>query len=171
MRLRRLYGMTLELTGSLFGIAVGAIAVLMTLDIVLRALNIGALPWLVELTEYVLYAGTFLAAPWALRHGAHVRIDVLVVALGRRARATIGVAMDVLGCAVSVTFIWFGVIAVWEAWRDHSMQYSSWATPEWILLAPVPLAAAMLTVEFARRALRLTDAPDGDGDPALRASL
>ncbi|HWA38219.1 MAG TPA: TRAP transporter small permease subunit [Burkholderiales bacterium] len=168
--LRSLHARVLELSGTLAGLAYGAIAALMCVDIAVRSLGVGTLAWLTELTEYLLYAATFLAAAWALRHAAHVRVDILLVKLGpRRARALEG-ATDAVGLAISVVFLGFGAAAVLEAWRSGATQYKTWAAPEWLLLLPLPIAGLMLGVEFV---LRLRRAPEAvqDVDPAKRASL
>jgi TRAP-type C4-dicarboxylate transport system permease small subunit len=136
----------------------------MTLDIGLRAARLGALPWLLEATEYMLYGGTFLAAPWVLRKGAHVRIDLLVTALPRRASVAMEIGADVVGLFVSAALLWFGTAAAFEAWRENSMQFKTWAVPEWILLAPIPIAALLLGIEFALRAARVRGVHT---DPAL----
>lgn len=168
--LRSLHGGVLELSGTFAGLAYGAIAALMCIDIAVRSLGLGSLAWLTELTEYLLYAATFLAAAWALRHGAHVRVDVLVASLpAPRARALEG-ATNAVGLAVSAVLLGFGAAAVLEAWRAGAVQYKAWATPEWLLLLPLPLAGLMLAVEFALRLRRVPEAVQ-DIDPAKRASL
>ena len=74
------------------GVSLGLIALTVTLDVGLRNLGWGNLPWLIEVAEYTLFVSTFLAAPWVLSLGAHVRVDVLVSALPRDA----AVAVDFL---------------------------------------------------------------------------
>lgn len=169
-RLRALHAALLQATGTLAGLAYGAIALLMTLDIAIRSLNLGALGWLTELTEYVLYAATFLAAAWALREAAHVRVDILPVVLGERYSRPINQAMNVMGLAVSAVFLWFGTAAVWEAWKAGATQYRNWATPEWLLLLPLPLAGLLLVIEFVLRLLNLPETVQ-DVDPANRVAL
>lgn len=169
MTLRGLHGRVLELSGTLAGFAYGAIAALMTVDIAVRSLGIGTLGWLTELTEYLLYASTFLAAAWVLRQGAHVRVDILLVHLGPRGR-TLDRATDVVGLAVALVLLGFGAAAVLEAWRAGAVQYRNWATPEWLLLLPLPVAGLLLGIEFI---LRLRGMPEAvqDVHPANRASL
>ena len=157
-RLFALHSAILSGLATLVAVAYGLVALLMTLDIALRAARVGALPWLLEATEYVLYGGTFLAAPWVLRKGAHVRVDLLVAGLPRRWSTGVEVAADALGFFVSAAFLWFGTAAALEAWRENSMQFKTWAVPEWILLAPIPLAACLLMIEFALRATRVRGA-------------
>ena len=168
--LRALHARLLDFSGSLAGLAYGAIAALMTADIALRGLGLGTLGWLTELTEYLLYAATFLAAAWALRQGAHVRVDILLVQLGPRRARLLEQAMDVIGLAVALVLLGFGAAAVLEAWRAGAVQYRNWATPEWLLLLPLPLCGLMLAVEFVLRLRRVPEATR-DVAPANRASL
>jgi hypothetical protein len=44
----------------------GILTLLVCVDIVFRRFGIASMPWLVEVIEYVMYGGTFLAAPWIL---------------------------------------------------------------------------------------------------------
>ena len=122
-KLFALHAAILSGLATLVAVAYGLVALLMTLDIALRAARLGALPWLLEATEYVLYGGTFLAAPWVLRKGAHVRVDLLVAGLPRQWSTAVEIAADALGFFVSATFVWFGAAAVLEAWRENSMQF------------------------------------------------
>ena len=54
-----------------------AMVLIVTADIVLRNLTRGGISWANEVTEYALYLITLLAAPWLLRRGQHVRLDIL----------------------------------------------------------------------------------------------
>ncbi|MGI9464428.1 MAG: TRAP transporter small permease subunit, partial [Aestuariivirgaceae bacterium] len=71
----RAYGVAVVGLGYLAGFALAALALLITTDVVIRNLGIGNFPWLLEVSEYVLFISTFLAAPWVLRENAHVSVD------------------------------------------------------------------------------------------------
>src|SRR5271156_6264285 len=43
--------------------------------------SLHGLPWADEISEYMLYLMTMLAAPWLLRQGRHIRVDILLRAL------------------------------------------------------------------------------------------
>ncbi|MGE0735354.1 MAG: TRAP transporter small permease [Alphaproteobacteria bacterium] len=161
----------LDQVGSLVGIAYGAVAVLMTLDIAIRGLNLGALPWLIELTEYILYGGTFLAAPWALRLGAHVRVDLLLSSVRKSTALTLERIVDCIGLLVSAVFLYFGSVAVIDAWRENLTQFKTWSTPEWILLLPIPFAALLMVIEFILRIGRVPGTISTDYDPTKKASI
>ena len=155
----------------LVGVVYGLIALFMTVDIGIRAANLGALAWLTELTEYLMYAGTFLAAAWTLRKGAHVRVDVLLMLLPRRAAAGLEIAMDALGFAIATVFLWYGSIALADAWRNHNVQYKTWAVPEWLLLAAMPTAAVLLMIEFILRMRRAPGVLPDTTDPASKGGI
>lgn len=167
--LLRLHGRVLDASGTAVGLAYGGIAVLMTVDIAMRSLGLGSLGWLVELTEYILYGGTFIAAAWTLREGAHVRIDLLPAALRPAAARTLDAACDAFGALVCAVIGWYGAVAVAQAWQAGSVQYKNWSVPEWLLLAPIPFAALLLTVEFTLRALGVVGKAAGAREPAAGA--
>jgi TRAP-type C4-dicarboxylate transport system permease small subunit len=95
---------TLDATGAAFGLVTGALIVLMAVEIAIRFFGIGSLSWLIEIAEYTLCGGTFLAAPWVLRCGGHVRIDILVTALPRRIGKRLEQFCDLLGCGISFPY-------------------------------------------------------------------
>ena len=85
-----------------------AMVALVTADIVLRnTLRIG-FPWANEVTEYALYLTTLLTAPWLLRRGQHVRIDMVLVLVPPRVAWLMEAAADMLGLAASLVLVWYG---------------------------------------------------------------
>jgi len=142
-----------------------------TLDAAGAAFGIGSLPWLIEVAEYVLCGGTFLAAPWVLRQGAHVRIDIVLTALPRRVSRRLEQFVDLVGCGISGVLFYYGCVVVAQAWRANGILYKSWWTPEWIVLLPVPVACLLLSAEFVLRFLRVKGVVSDAIDPTKRASI
>lgn len=140
---------------TLFGLLLGAIIGLICLDVALRNLGLGSLPWLLELTEYLMYAGTFLTAPWVLRQGSHVRVDMLLVAVPRRVAIRIEQAVDLCGLMISLVLLYYGSAVVADAWRNDMVQYKTWYVPEWLLYLAIPTGAVLLAAEFTLRILRV----------------
>jgi TRAP-type C4-dicarboxylate transport system permease small subunit len=140
---------------SLFGVVLGLIVALICLDVALRNLALGSLPWLIELSEYLMYAGTFLAAPWVLRQGNHVRVDMLLVALPRRLAIRLEQFVDLVGLAISLVLLYYGSAVVADAWRSNMVAYKTWYVPEWLLYLAIPTGALLLAIEFVLRFLRV----------------
>lgn len=153
--------------GYLVAASICAMAVLITVDVGLRAFRIGNLPWLNEVSEYALYVGTFLAAPWALRLGAHVRIDIVVDSLPDRASQRLEQFVDLLGGGVTAVLFYFGCVGTLQAYEFGHMQFKTITLPNWPLLSVFAFAMLLLTVEFAlrfARASRRDAARDEDRD-------
>lgn len=140
---------------SLFGVILGLIVALICLDVALRNLALGSLPWLMELSEYLMYAGTFLAAPFVLRQGNHVRVDMLLVALPKRLAIRLEQFVDLVGLAISLVLLYYGSAVVTDAWRSNMVAYKTWYVPEWLLYLAIPTGALLLAVEFVLRFLRV----------------
>jgi len=136
-----------------------AMVALVTADIVLRnTLGIG-FAWSNEVTEYALYLITLLTAPWLLRRGQHVRIDMALVLVPPRLAWTMEAAADILGLAASLVLIWYGTVMTLQSARLSSLTIKNLVFPEWWLLWPLPVCFALLAVEFAFRFQRLMAGP------------
>lgn len=145
----------LSFFSALFALAIGSIIVLICLDVALRDLGLGSLPWLIELSEYLMYAGTFLAAPWVLRQGSHVRVDMLFVALPKRLAIRLEQFVDFCGFGISLVLFYYGSAVVTDAWRSNMIAYKTWYVPEWLLFLAIPIGALLLAIEFVLRFMRI----------------
>jgi TRAP-type C4-dicarboxylate transport system permease small subunit len=167
----RLFERVLEFFCTIFALALGALILLMCIDIAIRNFRIGSLPWLIELTEYAMYAGTFLAAPWVLRLGAHVRVDALLSSLPKRHAVRMERLVDLVGLGVSLVLVYFGALSVVDAWAGDLVARKTWNFDEWLLLLPIPVSGTLLAVEFVLRIARVRGVVSDDYDPAKRASI
>jgi TRAP-type C4-dicarboxylate transport system permease small subunit len=150
----RAYGTLLKACAAAAALLLGATALAVTLDVVARNLGFGTLPWILEVSEYVLPLATFLVAPWLLHRNEHVRLDVVLhVARGRVGRLLEGTS-NVLGLAICAVLVLYGVRTILNSAQQGAMVLKSVVFPEWWLYAPVPLCFALLSVEFARRLAR-----------------
>src|SRR5688572_22944780 len=105
----RLYRLVFAACGALAAISILAMALIIAADVLLRLTGIGALGFALEAVEYCIFVSAFVAAPWVLRHGAHVAVDFLVRALPARiARAAEAIA-DLIGLAVTLVVFVFAV--------------------------------------------------------------
>ena len=150
----RLYRHVLQALARVAGVLLGVMALAVTLDVVARNLRLGNTGWVVELTEYSLPVATLLVAPWLLHRNEHVRLDVFVVALPRRAALALERLADAIGIVICAVFIWYGVKLIFDSARLGSMVVKTLAIPEWWQYALMPVAFGLLAVEFARRLLR-----------------
>jgi TRAP-type C4-dicarboxylate transport system permease small subunit len=141
-----LYDRVLQGLAACAAVLLGASALAITLDVVGRNVGLGALPWILEVSEYVLPLATFLVAPWLLRRNEHVRLDVLL-----RAWPWLNHLTNVVGLAVCAVLVLYGVRTILNSAQQGAMVFKSVVFPEWWLYLPVPLCFGLLTVEFLRR--------------------
>lgn len=138
-----------------FGIAaallIGAVAVGITIDVVLRNLKFGTFSWMLEACEYAIFVATFLGAPWVLRLAAHVRVDVFVQSAPPRLARALGVFAELVGIATSATILYYAIAVARGSIRDEARIIKMFIIPEWWVFAVVAFSSLMLTIEFARR--------------------
>jgi TRAP-type C4-dicarboxylate transport system permease small subunit len=153
MPVRSAYHLLMQACGVLAAFVIGAVAVLVTGDVVARNVGLSSFPWVVEVSEYSLPLATFLAAPWLLYRNEHVRLDMLLGAVPRSAARLLDALAELIGIAVSLVFVWYGVRVIADSRALGSMVFKTLVFPEWWLFVPVPVCFALLAVEFVRRML------------------
>lgn len=132
---------------------------LITANVTVRALGWGVIAWTDEVSEYAVYAVTVLSAPWLLRRGQHVRVDITVRAVPPAAGWALELIADAIGLAISLVLAWYAAVAVLASARTGSITIKMLVFPEWWVLAPLPLCFVLLAVEFWLRLRRLAGGP------------
>lgn len=150
----RLYDRVLDAFGVLTGVIAAFLAFGISADVALRYLRWGEIEWMLEASEYALFYLTFVGAPWALREGAHVRVDVLLSQISPKAVRRFEIAADILGLTAAAVLLIWGVKVVVASHAANSMVSKVMVFREWWMLAIIPVSAALLCVEFVRRMMR-----------------
>jgi TRAP-type C4-dicarboxylate transport system permease small subunit len=163
----------------LAGLALAGCAILFAMmlvivgDVTLRNLAIPGLPrglaWSNEVSELMLYLLTMCVAPWLLRQGQHIRVDIVLQALPKRVAWVLEWVGDTLGLACCLFMAWYGAIAAWASYTGGSLSIKTLVTPEWWSLAPLPVVFALLAVEMVFRMGRLHAAERGPRQDAVSA--
>jgi TRAP-type transport system small permease protein len=168
--LSRWYGRLLD---GMLAVA-GALLLVMTLmigaDVFLRNIGAGGVPPSNELSEDCLFLITLLAAPGLLRQGQHIRVDIVLRALPLRIGWLMEWAGDLIGLACCLVFLWYGVSVTAASFIDGALSIKTLVLPEWWLLAPMPVAFALLAIEFVFRMHRLALAERRPREDAVSAS-
>jgi TRAP-type C4-dicarboxylate transport system permease small subunit len=132
-----------------------AMVILVTADIALRNLTRTGFPWSNEVSEYALYLITLMTAPWLLRRGQHIRVDLMLTMVPPRIAWIMEIASDIMGIVVCLLLARSGVIMTYQSWQLGSITIKNLIFPEWWLLAPLPVAFVLLAIEFVFRLHRL----------------
>jgi len=154
-RLSILFGRLLNALAIVAALTLLAMVVLVSADIVLRNLTRAGFPFANEVSEYALYVITLLTAPWLLRRGQHVRIDLVLTLVPPRAAWLMEAVADILGFAVCLVMMCYGIKIAVESAVLGSITIKNLVFPEWWLLWPLPVCFALLAIEFVFRFDRL----------------
>jgi TRAP-type C4-dicarboxylate transport system permease small subunit len=127
-------------------------------------------PWANEVTEYSLYFITMLTAPWLLRQGLHIRVDVLLRVIPRRLAWYSEWLVDTIALVCCIVIAYYGFKAVLSSHAIGGMVVKVLSVPEWWLLAPLPVAFALLAVEVLFRMQRLRAGERGPRTDAVTAA-
>jgi TRAP-type transport system small permease protein len=166
----RWYGRLLDGMLTVAGVLLLVMTLMIGADVLLRNIGAGGVPPSNELSEDCLYLITLLAAPGLLRHGQHIRVDIVLRALPLRIGWLLEWAGDIIGLACCLVFVWYGVSVAATSFIDGALSIKTLVLPEWWLLAPMPAAFALLAVEFAFRMHRLALAEQRPREDAVSAS-
>jgi len=169
-RLSRVYGRLLEVLMLAGCLLLLAMTVLIGADVVGRNAGLGGIPWSGEISEDILYLLTLLSAPWLLRQGKHIRVDILLRALPPRIGWLLEWAGDLLGLACSLYFVWYGWRVLTASYQAGAISIKTLVTPEWWLLVPLPVAFLLFAAEFIFRMHRLSRGERAPRTDAVSAS-
>jgi len=170
LMLSRWYGRVLE---AMLGMACGLLLIMTLMigaDVLLRNLGLGGIPPSNELSEDCLYLVTLLAAPGLLRQGQHIRIDIVLRALPFRLGWLLEWLGDALGLACCLFFVWYGARVALASFANGALSIKTLVMPEWWLMAPMPIAFALVAVEFVFRMHRLAMGAQRPREDAVSAS-
>ena len=138
-----------------------AMMLVIVADVALRNQAIKGLPvglaWSTEISELMLYLITMSVAPWLLRQGQHIRVDIMLQAMPPRTAWRLEWVGDLLGFACCLVIAWFGSQAAWSSYASGAVNIKTLVTPEWWALAPLPLPLVfvLLAIEMIFRMIRL----------------
>ncbi len=155
----RAYGRVLEALALAGCALILAMTLMICADVFLRNVRVVpglvGLEWSNEVSEGMLYLVTLLTAPWLLRRGQHIRVDIVLRAVPRAVGWAFEWIVDLLGLACCAVITYYGARAALASYQAGSLSIKTLITPEWWLLSVLPVAFLALTVEMVFRMRRL----------------
>ena len=168
--LSRGYEIVLEGLVLLAALLVLAMTLMIGGDVLLRNLGARGIAWSNEVAEYILYLVTLLSAPWLLRRGQHIRVDILLRALPRRVAYAMEWVADFGGLVCALYFVCYGWRVAGASYGANAISLKTLVLPEWWMLAAMPAAFLLVAIEFVFRMQRLAGAEIGPREEAVSAS-
>jgi TRAP-type C4-dicarboxylate transport system permease small subunit len=143
-----------KLAGVVAALCLIAILVLIVMQMVARwtgMVFVGA----TEYAGYAMAASSFLAFAYALNHGSHIRVSLLLNAVPEPVRRWIDVWCFAIGTAVMWYFVWYGQRFVYWSWKFGDVSQGQDATPLWIPQTVMLVGAFILAVALTDHLVHL----------------
>jgi TRAP-type C4-dicarboxylate transport system permease small subunit len=133
--LSRWFGALLDALMLLAAVLVLIMTLMIGADVILRNAGAGGVSWSNEVSEYILYLVTLLSAPWLLRRGQHIRVDIVLRAVPKRIAYAMEWIADVLGLACALYFVWYGWRVMAASYAAGAISMKTLVLPEWWIAA------------------------------------
>ncbi|MEX2199672.1 MAG: TRAP transporter small permease subunit [Burkholderiales bacterium] len=124
------------------------IVALMSVNVVLRYFfSVGSV-WAQELEWHLLVPLILFGSSYALRHGEHVRVDIVYGRFSPRTKVFVDLASSALVIAISALFIWFSLHYVQQAYViDEGSPDPGGLAHRYLLKALLPVGFALLLAQ------------------------
>lgn len=106
------------------------------------------LPAYADFAGYLLVAATFLAMPYAIRSGAHIRVTLAIQRLAKAPRRVVELWCTGLGAVMAGYAAWFAAKLVHESYIFNDVAFGLIAVPLWIPQLPIPIGMALMALAF-----------------------
>jgi TRAP-type C4-dicarboxylate transport system permease small subunit len=110
-----------------------------------------SISWALEVTEYLLVFITFLGTPLLLKEEKHVRFDLFIGAVKKKLRAWLEMMNSLIGCIACAAISYFSFVTMLNLHARGIKTETLLEIPRAFLIAVVPVAFAMLSIQFFRR--------------------
>ncbi|MGN6829597.1 TRAP transporter small permease [Paucibacter sp. M5-1] len=154
-------------SGAASAVALAAIGLVIAAQIVARLLG-HQIPAADDFAAWAMAASAFLALPYAMRHGDHIRVTLVLQFLPKRWERGYELLASALGVALAVWAAWHTLQFVYGSWQYEEVAQGMLRVPLWIpqlAMAIGMLLLALMLIDRLWRGLRgrpLSDAPDGE---------
>ena len=130
------------------------LALVMGANVLLRyGFSLGRI-WAQELEWHLLVPLTLFGMSYALRHGEHVRVDVLFASFTLRTKLIIDVIAAVLAMAFSALVIWLSVPYVAQSWAmGEGSANPGGIDYRYVVKAVIPISFALLFLQSLAQAI------------------
>ncbi len=154
-------------SGAAAAASLAAIAVIIGAQIVARLFG-QQIPAADDFAGWAMAASAFLALPYALRNGDHIRVTLIAQMLPLSWQRGIDTLATALGLALAGWGAWYAVNFVIDSWRFDEVAQGMLAVPLWIPQLSMGIGMVLFALMMFDRLLRvslglpLTERVDGE---------
>ena len=153
MKLDALFRRVTDAMAVLAGLLLVAIVFIISIDVAMRHFLNRPQVWTVEICEYFVFAITFLGAPWLLRVGGHVNVDLVTARLPIKARHALSLFSSIVGALVCLVLTYFGIVTAVDCYQTGVLEVRTLDIPKYWFMILVSIGYFLLFGEFCRQVL------------------
>jgi TRAP-type mannitol/chloroaromatic compound transport system permease small subunit len=145
----------IDLVGRIVSWLALAVALVMGTNVLLRyGFSLGWI-WAQELEWHLLVPLTLVGMSYALRHGEHVRVDVLFDKFSDTTKRAVDVVAAVIAMIFSLLVIWLSLAYVGQSWSvGEGSPNPGGIDYRYVIKAMIPLGFALLFLQSLSHAIR-----------------
>lgn len=142
-------------SGAGAAVALAAIALVIAAQIVARLMG-QQIPAADDFAAWSMAASAFLALPYALRHGDHIRVTLIAQLLPERWQRRLDILATAFGVALACWGAWYAASFVIDSWRYGDLAQGMLRVPLWIPQLSMGLGMTLLALGMVERLLRVS---------------
>ena len=113
-----------------------------------------------DYASYSMAAASFFAFAHALNRGAHIRVSILLNALGTGGRRVMNIWCFAIGTGLAWYFVYYASKAVFWSWKFKDISQGQDATPLWIPQMSMVLGSIVFAIALTDNLIHLFVAGD-----------
>jgi TRAP-type C4-dicarboxylate transport system permease small subunit len=121
------------------------------IDAILRYLLNRPIPWMLEITEYVMLYIPFLGAALVLKEEGHIKVDLLIYRLSDRNKIRISIVTSLVGGIIMSIYTWLGIQVTLDFFNRGVTSLEYLKTPMYLILMIIPIGGFFFTIQFFRQ--------------------
>ncbi len=142
-----------KVCGALAALFLCLIAVIVTGQIVVRFFG-GIIPSSDDFASWAMASSVFLALPYAMLHGDHIRVSLLLQVMPKHFHKPYELIATLFALGLSAWCAWQTVIFVHESFMFNEVAQGMVRVPMWIPQLGMPIGLCMFTLMLVRRLVR-----------------
>lgn len=157
-----------RLSGAASAVSLAAIGVVITAQIVARLAG-QQIPAADDFAAWAMAASAFLALPYAMRHGDHIRVTLVLQFLPQALHKAFELLASAIGVALAGWAAFHTTMFVYDSWQFDEVAQGMVKVPLWIPQLSMAVGMALLALMLADRLLRCFTGrplPDAGADVA-----
>jgi len=104
--------------------------------------------WQTEAVVYLMVAATLMGLPYVQHLRGHVNVDLIPLALGRRARFALAIFTLTISSAIVAVILWYGFEYWYLAWAKGWRSDTIWGVRLWIPYLALPVGFGLFLLQM-----------------------